>query len=279
VTSTILVCGASWWLPMTTTAGEGPVVIRVDAANLSGSPPLDELISDYRREADAFLFLSGGASRMSDDAKTRLLGLLGAAEDLAMSGLRLAVGDGGTQAGLMEAAGLARLASGNRFLLLGVAPAPDITLTDEAGKTPVDPNHHAIVAVENSSWAQAQRRHGWTPAAGYWGSETETMYVIFERLARGRRSVTLVANGGAITLDEVEQNLKQRRSMIVVAGSGRAADAIVSVLEGNAPTSQEPALRERVAKLDSAKHRALFTVFRLEDGRPALVRLLRQHLQ
>src|SRR5690349_10826706 len=122
---TNLTFGSRWWLPVSKIARDGPTVITVDATNLPASRELDKLVSDYRRDADKFLFLSGGASRMSADARVRLLELLRAIEDLAMVGLRLAVGDGGTQAGLMEAAGLARAASGNRFLLLGVAPAPD----------------------------------------------------------------------------------------------------------------------------------------------------------
>ena len=114
---------------------------------------------------------------------------------LTKAGHRLAVGDGGTKAGIMEAAGLARKASGYAFPLIGLAPAAEIP---PRGPTPVDPNHSHIVAVDNPA----------APAGDAWGSETGTMYWLFAQLAEGRPSVTIVANGGGITLAEVEANVR-----------------------------------------------------------------------
>ena len=118
---------------------------------------------------------------MRDEDRQRLLEMFDGLSRLASGGRRIAVGDGGTQAGIMAAAGLARRASGQTFPLIGVAPAPEIP---PRGQTPVDPNHSHIVAVDNPS----------APAQDAWGSETETMYVLFNRLAEGRPSVAIVAN-------------------------------------------------------------------------------------
>lgn len=164
---------------------------------------LATLIRATRAQADAFIFLSGGASKMSADDQKQLLAMFGALADVRKSGRRIAVGDGGTQAGIMQAAGDARLASGRAFPLIGIAPAKEIA---PRGQTPVDPNHSAIIAVDDPSLPAAQDG---------WGSETRTMYEVFARLAEGRPSVTVVANGGGITLAEVEANVAAGRRMIV----------------------------------------------------------------
>jgi hypothetical protein len=252
-----------------------PAVIHVLAGNVGSSPAIARLVQDVRERADAFVFLVGGASKMSSEVRSRVLSLLEAFALLANDGLRLAVGDGGTQAGIMEAAGLARRATGGAFALIGVAPAPAVSANKEPGKTPIDPNHSYIVTVEDLAWAARRRAEGWEPEDGYWGSETATMYAIFHRLAVGRHSVALVANGGAIALDEVWENLGQNRPIIVVAGSGRAADALIHVLNGTTPHDEEILrLREKAASLDSPALRALVRVFKLEDGPRALARSL-----
>jgi hypothetical protein len=257
-----------------------PAVIAIRAADAGTSPAVARLVEEIRARADAFVFLSGGASRMAPEAQARLLALLDALALLARGGLRFAVGDGGTKAGIMEAAGRARQAAGGAFPLVGVAPDPDVTASGEPGKTPIDPHHSHVVTVENPAWAEARRAEGWKPEDGYWGSETATMYALFGRLAAGRPSVAVVANGGAITLDEVRENIGQRRPIVLVAGSGRAADALVSLLDGTTAADEEAQrLRATAATLDLAAGRALFRVFRLEDGPPALARLLEDILR
>jgi hypothetical protein len=257
-----------------------PVVIPVEAAEAAASPVLARLVQEVRTQTDVFLVLSGGASRMAPATRARLLALLDALPILAERGVRPAVGDGGTQAGIMEAAGLARRAANGAFPLIGVAPAPNVTTSGEVGKTPVDPNHSHVVTVTNPAWSVARRAEGWTPASGFWGSETATMYALFARLAEGRPSVALVANGGTITLDEVHANLVQRRPIVVVAGSGRAADAIVSLLQSTTPDDEEVRrLREQASALDVPAHRDLFHVFQLEGGPQALATLLQNLLR
>jgi hypothetical protein len=162
---------------------------------------------------------------MSADHQRQLLAMFAALADVAQS-RRIAVGDGGTKAGIMQAAGDARHASGEKFPLIGVAPAGEIP---PDGDTPVDPNHSHVVAVRNPS----------APPKDAWGSETEAMYWLFGKLADGRPSVTVVANGGGITLTEVEANVRAGRRMIVIEGSGRAADAIAALLAGTTPAEEE----------------------------------------
>jgi hypothetical protein len=232
-----------------------PRIINVTADGAAGDPQLRTLVQDVRADADAFVFLAGGAAKMPEDNKRKLLELFDALAILARSGTRLAVGDGGTQAGIMEAAGRAREASGYVFSLTGVAPANEIV---PRGQTPVDPHHGDVVAVENRDWDASN---------GWWGSETATMYELFARLADGRPSVTIVANGGPITLDEVDENIRAGRSMVVIAGSGRAADALLSLLAGTDPVEGEAAeLRARAAELALTRRPELLRIFTLADS-------------
>jgi hypothetical protein len=207
-----------------------------------------------RKQADAFVFLSGGASKMQQDHQRQLLAMFDALSLLTKAGRRVAVGDGGTKAGIMEAAGLARKASGFAFPLGGVAPAAEIP---PRGTTPVDPNHSHIVAVDNLA----------APAGDAWGSETGTMYWLFAALAEGRPSVTIVANGGGITLAEVEANVRAGRRMILIQGSGRAADALVSLLKQTTPSDAEvKALRDRAEQATLMRRPELFQIVALQAG-------------
>ena len=253
-----------------------PAVIEVASGDIKTNTALDKWITEIRDRSDALVFLSGGASRMSEDSKRQLLSLLGALTTLSDGGLRIAVGDGGTQAGIMEAAGLARRAGRRPFPLLGVAPAPEILIGSTAGRTPIDPNHTHVIAVSNPAWVKERTAAGWTPDDGYWGSETDAMYEVFAWLARGKPSVTVVANGGSITLDEVRANVAAGRRMVVIGGSGRAADALVSALTGSEPPDDDVrALKSRVDAAGLVKRPELFRVFDLRDGPEALARVLK----
>src|SRR4029450_10195904 len=174
----------------------------VSSVAVASDAALGDLISEVRNQADALVFLSGGASKMAKEQQEQLLRMFDALAMLARDGRRIAVGDGGTQAGIMAAAGLARQSSGNAFPLIGVAPAGEIA---PRGATPIDPNHSHIVAVENPA----------APPKAAWGSETETSYWLFGKVAEDPPSVTIVANGGGITLSEVPANVRAGRHMIL----------------------------------------------------------------
>lgn len=236
----------------------GPRVLTVGADSAAEDPVVRSLVDEVRSEADAFIFLVGGAAKMATADQTQLLALFEALGLMARQGTRLAVGDGGTQAGIMEAAGLARRASDQAFLLVGVVPAAEVA---PRGQTALDPNHSHIVTVDNPSWNSAD---------GWWGSETATMYQLFARLSAGRPSVAVVANGGGIALTEVEENVRAGRPIVLIAGSGRAADALVSLLMNSAPTDAEVAqLRARAAALNLTRQPGLFRILNLASATPA----------
>lgn len=249
-----------------TPPGPGPVRIDVPGSATPDAEPLRALVRDVRSHADAFVFLSGGASKMAPDVEHELRSMFESLADIAKT-RRIAVGDGGTHAGIMRAAGEARRHSGDAFPLIGVTPAREIP---PAGETPVDPHHSHLVAVADHA---ARAGEGW-------GTETDTMYRLFAALAAGRPSVTVVANGGAIVLREVEANLRAGRRMILIEGSGRAADALVSLIRHGAATSPDIGeLRARAASLGLGARPELFTIVPLSAGAAGLREALVAALQ
>ena len=204
------------------------------------------------------MFLAGGASKMREDQQRQLLALFDALSLLTKGGQRIAVGDGGTQTGIMEAAGRARRASGGAFPLIGVAPAAEIP---PRGRTPIDPNHSHIVAVDNPE----------APAQNAWGSETGTMYWFFAKLTEGRPSVTIVANGGGITLTEVDANVNAGAAHDPDRGkwaSRRRARLIVERNEALEPEVRD--LRERAEKANLTRRPELFRILPLQAAAAGL---------
>lgn len=256
--SAISIAPASMSLAQTNARTDQPRVIEVSSVAPEKNAQLTSLISEIRGKADAFVFLSGGASKMREEDQRQLFEMFDALSLVAKGGRRIAVGDGGTRAGIMEAAGHARRASGNAFPLIGVSPAREIP---PRGTTPIDSNHSHIVAVDDPS----------APEKDSWGSETNTMYWLFGKLAERRPSVTIVANGGGITLNEVEANVRAGRRMILIEGSGRAADALVSLVRKTRPTDAEiVSLREKADKAHLARRPSLFKIVPRQGGATAL---------
>ncbi len=246
-------------------AGE-PHMIAVQQAHLERNVELRALIDAVRRQVDAIVVLIGGASKMSEASQRELLVMFEAIGTLAKE-RPIAVGDGGTRAGIMEVAGQVRLASGGAFPLIGIAPAREIS---PAGATPIDPNHSHIVAVDDPALPKGEAA---------WGSETATMYWLFDRLDEGRPSVAIVANGGGIALDEVAANIDARRPMILIEGSGRAADAVIALVRGSTPAEGETALLQGKARAMKLHRRPeLFRIVPLSAGAPGLLEALRAAL-
>jgi hypothetical protein len=63
-----------------------------------------------------------------------------------------------------------------------------------------------------------------------WGAESPWIAQTTSVLAGGEPSVTVLINGGEIAYADVERSVQARRRVVVVAGSGRTADAIAGAL-------------------------------------------------
>lgn len=137
--------------------------------------------------------------------------------------------DGGTDAGVMRAIGAARSDASAQFQLIGVAAAGTVPspgdAPEEDAEAEIDSNHTHIVLVPGTDW----------------GDESPWLAEVASALSAGYPSATLLVNGGEIAYADVHHSLTAGRPLIVLAGSGRTADAIASAA-GN-PSADERALR------------------------------------
>ncbi len=284
----ITVTAASSLQEIQTASSAVELAPEVEANQVLKDPIVNKIIEELRSKADAVIILSGGAAKISEESKARLLELFRALS-IVGNKIRLVVGDGGTNEGIMMAAGKQR----TNYELLGIAPKTNISfdhsLPFDSQNPPRDaegnplyeaePNHTHYITIKNSPWLDEQKGYGWKPDWTQFGSETEAMYKVFGQISEGKPSVTIVANGGGITLDEVQRNIEQKRIMIVISGSGRAADIIAAIKNG---LSDEEVLQRRVAgeetekllkkanKINVRENLELFTLFDLNKGPEAL---------
>ena len=152
--------------------------------------------------------------------------------------------DGGTAAGIMKLLGDAvhphapsdrRTSSVEPPLLVGFAPEPLVSYPGATRDLPdmvdLDPNHPYHVLVHD---------------AREWGGEVEAMLGVLDHLQRvaGLPTLGLLINGGRIALMEAHQGVSRGRPLIVLGGTGRAADLILAARDGRPPAELRALLSE-----------------------------------
>lgn len=174
------------------------------------------------RRGRPVLVLVGGAGGMDDD-HLETVGLAFRDAVLPLLDQRgAAVVDGGTDSGVMRVIGRARAAEGGGFPLVGVAAEGTVVMpgggpaAQDAAE--LEPNHTHVVLVPGKTW----------------GDESPWLADVADAIAQGRPSVTVVINGGEITYDDVFGSLARGRPVVVLAGTGRTADAIAAARAGRA---------------------------------------------
>lgn len=205
----------------------------------------------------AFLLVHGGASAMPPAQMDRLRRLAGGVARLVAEEV-IAVIDGGTQAGVMQIVGEERARVEGTAPLIGVCPAALVSWPGgpaSSNLVPLEPNHTHFVLT----------------AGEHWGAETKTMFALAAALSSdGVPSVAILANGGPIAQDEVLQDIRQGREIIVIRGSGRLADSIAATIMGdNEPPGNEIAAIVREGHI---------TLFDITDEPAALAALIRRKL-
>lgn len=128
-----------------------------------------------------------------------------------------AIVDGGTDSGVMGLMGRAVASVGRGVPLVGVAAAATVTLPgspDSDGKGRLEPHHSHFVLVPGERW----------------GDESEWLSRVATVLAGTSPSVTVLVNGGETAWQDVECSVAAGRPVIVLDGSGRAADQISTEL-------------------------------------------------
>lgn len=147
--------------------------------------------------------LLGGAAGMSEADTLRAARAVAEGVCAAVVEAGAALVDGGTDAGVMLLAGRARADSGATFPLVGVVPEGVVGAR-------IEPHHTHVLAVPGSAW----------------GDETPWLFRLAQEIAGDRAVVAVLINGGPIARREIAEGLRLGRRIIIVAGTGRAADEL-----------------------------------------------------
>jgi hypothetical protein len=172
------------------------------------------------------IVLVGGAGTMGEEAVETVTQVL-RDEVVPLAERRDAVViDGGTDSGVMQVIGRARSELGGRFPLIGVAAEGTVLVPGAGTPSPdaarLEPNHTLFLLVPGSQW----------------GDEAPWMMDVAGVVAGRRSSVTVLVNGGQIAYTDVEASLRTGRPVVVLAGSGRTADAIATARAGHGGDSR-----------------------------------------
>ena len=196
------------------------------------------------------LVLVGGADGLTDAQLARLRPLFEEGLAPLADALGACVIDGGTDAGVMALIGQARAKLGASFPLIGVTASgtvkPDDSAAGRAATASLEPNHTHVVLVPGARW----------------GDESQWLADVATWIAGDAPSVTMVVNGGAVTVDDAELSVAAGRPVLVIAGSGRAADELAAAM-------QKPSQDQQASKLAGS---GLVEAVDLADGPQAIAR-------
>lgn len=149
------------------------------------------------------LALIGGAGRATDTEATSIDDLVELVVDSAAR-LSAAIVDGGTNAGVMRAAGEARVRLASESPLVGVVPAG---LADDHE---LEPNHTHFLLVPGSDF----------------GAESPWLAQVASEMAGARPSVTVLIGGGEVSWLDLAESVAAGRRILALVGSDRAADEL-----------------------------------------------------
>jgi len=201
--------------------GSSPILETIKFPNGNSAkfvkvPPtvdINELICTLKLSAPrALLILNGGTADINDRIKEQLKILF---DDLAhfIVKEKITIITGGTNFGIFALLGEALQKQGGI-----TAPCIGVTITGHNNLQILEPHHSHFVMVEGEKW----------------GDETAVMYRLVNTLAKNCLSLAILAGGGEVTINEMQQNVIQNREMIFLNGSaGSTDDIITSFLCGN----------------------------------------------
>jgi len=232
----------------------------VGAQSMGGGPPRPARVArvtDIPATLDAvgvprprpLLVLVGGAGGMDEATRQVLAAVLRDVVVPCIERHGAAVVDGGTDSGVMRMVGQVRAERADGFALVGVAAEGTVRVPgggpviDDAADP--EPHHSHLVLVPGRAW----------------GDESPWLAHVADAITGDRPSLTVVVNGGEITYTDVEQSIERGRPVVVLAGTGRTADAIAGARNGRAADGRAVAiaaspLTEVVAVDDAAGLRA-----------------------
>ena len=187
--------------------------VIVKAANISSDNEIQEALTELGLpQPGTVIVLVGGAGGIGFMEKFPMRKAVGIVEQLEQE-TRAVIVDGGTQAGIMTEIGRQRKKNKFTFPLVGVVF--DALLMKEEPASILDPNHTHFFLIPGDDW----------------GDESAWISKIASVIAGGKKSLTVLVNGGKISRSDVEYSLMENRPTAVLRGTGRLADEIT--LTGN----------------------------------------------
>jgi hypothetical protein len=187
--------------------------ITVNAANISEDNEIQEALTELEiPHPKTVIVLVGGAGGIGFLEKFPMRKAVGIVAQLAEETGAVVV-DGGTQAGIMTEIGRQRKRNKFTFPLIGVVF--DALLMKEEPSSILDANHTHFILIPGDDW----------------GDESAWISRIASVIAGGKKSLTVLVNGGNISRSDVEYSLMANRPTAVLRGTGRLADEIT--LTGN----------------------------------------------
>jgi SLOG in TRPM, prokaryote len=175
------------------------------------------------------LVLVGGAGGMDEATQQVLARVLRDAVLPVVERHGAAVVDGGTDSGVMRMLGRARAERNGVFPLVGVAASGTVRVPggptiDDAAEP--ERHHSHLVLVPGEAW----------------GDESSWLTDVADVIAGECASVTVVVNGGEITYADAKGSLDRGRPVVVLAGTGRTADAIADARAGRPADPRDAAI-------------------------------------
>ena len=192
----------------------------------------------------ALLILNGATAELETQVSEYLEGL---SADLARTVIeeRITVITGGTNAGIFALFGRALHRAGRLTApCLGVSAGGCVEVSE------LEPHHSHFVLVETDEWERA----------------TPIMYKLAAMLADDCPSLAVFAGGGTVTLTEMEENVRQNREMIFIAGSQGSTDDVVKAYLG------APAKDERVAHITQDGRVSILKITQPPEDLTAIIR-------
>jgi hypothetical protein len=191
---------------------------QAPAVRMYRGAPSEEIVAALALPAPrALVILNGGTARWEHALQARLTAALADGLARVVAEDHLTVITGGTDAGIFHLFGEGLARWGRTAPCVGVAVAALVSYPGHpGGEAPLEPNHSHFILT----------------AGRHWGDETATMYAVAAALARDCPSLAVFAGGGEIALREMQANVAQGRTMLLLAGSGRNTDAVLAAAAG-----------------------------------------------
>lgn len=146
---------------------------------------------------------------------------------------------GGTDMGVMAEIGQARWRGHYKFPLVGMAP--DELVTWRGG-----PPSTKRLWWGKQRWPLAEHySHFVLVPGGQFGDESPWIVDAANIISKGRRSVTILINGGAVSRKDIELSLANGRPVIALSQTGRLADELASQPDRHELITIVPAIVEQ----------------------------------